>query len=392
MIELNFPAYDELESMNSQVTTETHEHCGDKLEEHTTDETTRIYIENLNGLTWDKDGGRWPYVCEAMATLNVDIACFSETNTDTNQYNIRSKMEAICQRQFPHSRLIMAASRYESTSAYKPGGTAILACNAMTSIIKNHTRDRMGRWTSISLSTKTTKQIRIISAYQVCSTMKPGSNTASSQQQAQIIEESSATDSSQRKNPRQAFIHDLQTFIQQIQSNDEDIILVGDFNEEMAVNGSGIDQLATNCALADLFSIRLGSPRIPATYQRGSRRIDFVLISPSLLPHIQAAGYDPFGYRLPSDHRGMYIDFSTEALLQQDVNPLEPADKRDFSTTSPEVVVKYVTAKMEYLVGHRFFDRMETLNSLQEPDPYLAESLDRDLQRAARLAARKCSR
>ena len=124
-------------------------------------------------------------------------------------------MESICQRQFQQNCLIMSSSKHKTPTVYKPGGTGILARDQITSRIKTHTRDRMGRWTSISLSTATTRKVRIISAYQVCNnyTARPGTNTAASQQSAQIIEELSASDSSHRVTPRQAFIQDLQSFI-----------------------------------------------------------------------------------------------------------------------------------------------------------------------------------
>lgn len=138
--------FDELESM--QITDiPHHEHFGDPLEEHPSDDIIRIYIQNLNGLCWDKDGGRWPYICKAMLSIQADIACFSETNTNTNKYLIRNQMEQVCRRHFNHSRLVMSSSNHKTTHDYKPGGTAILVCNDITSHIKSHTRDRMGRWT-----------------------------------------------------------------------------------------------------------------------------------------------------------------------------------------------------------------------------------------------------
>ena len=63
---------------------------------------------------------------------------------------------------------VMAASKYETATHYKPGGTAILSMESITTNIKSHTRDRMGRWTSFCLTTTTNRKIRIISAYQVC--------------------------------------------------------------------------------------------------------------------------------------------------------------------------------------------------------------------------------
>ncbi|KAG9285752.1 hypothetical protein G9A89_000554 [Geosiphon pyriformis] len=94
----------------------------------------------------------------------------------------------------------------------------------------------------------------------------------------------------QQRTPREAFIHDLQSFIRRVQNKGEEIILVGDFNEEMSTPTSGKDRLATNCGLADLFSILLGTPCGPAMYQRGPRRIDYALVSPALVEHVPGGG------------------------------------------------------------------------------------------------------
>lgn len=385
--------FDELEStLDIHTEPTSSEFIGDIMTEYPSQETTRIYFQNINGLRWDADAGKWPYICEVIESINADVACFVETNTNTNNYTVRQKMEATCQHHFQQSRLILSSSKHSSTSMYKPGGTAILARNAITARIKSHTRDRMGRWASISFETSPTKRMRIISAYQVGLATRPGTNTAAAQQRAQIITEQSKECQYQRRTPRDAFIHDLQFFIRQVQSEGEDIILVGDFNEEMSSPTSGMDQLATNCGLADLFSIRLGTTSGPATYQRGPRRIDYALVSPALIEHVLAAGYDPFGYRIPTDHRAFYIDFATEAVFSQELTPLAPADKRDFVSTRPGTVATYVTAKMTYLRDHNFFDRLQRLKELGQPNHALAESLDKDFQRASTHAARLCRR
>ncbi len=368
------------------------EFIGDPMVENKSDITTRIYIQNLNGLNWNRDGGKWPYIIEAMDAIQADISCFSELNVDTNKYSIRKTLETICQRQYLQNNLVLSASKYQTPTVYKPGGTAILARNDITAKIKSHTRDRMGRWASMSLTTSNSRRIRIISAYQVCNVTRLGTNTIASQQTAQIIEDSVNKDTYQRLTPRQAFIQDLQKFILQMQSENEEIVLAGDFNEDITSPSSGMDQLATTCGLVDLFSIRTGTSTLPATYQRGIKRLDYILLSPTLTAHVTAAGYDPFGYRIPSDHRGMYVDFDSEALFNQPLSQLAPAVTRDFVTTSPGVIEKYVTAKMAYLNDHRFFDRLETMEDLDEPDHELAESLDRDLERASFHAARICAK
>ena len=387
----NMETTDELERMYD-APSNAQEFFGDKMDEDTHHSIMRVYTQNLNGLNWDKDGGKWPYVCEAMDAISADVACFSELNVDTNRYNVRKTMEDICKRQFQQNSITMAASSHKTPTAYKPGGTAILATNALSTKIKSHTRDRMGRWTSISIELGPNKRLRIISAYQVCVNSRPGSNTAASHQISHIISETSTMANVSRTNPRKAFTQDLQVFIQQTKAQAELILLVGDFNEEVGESSSGMDTLASTCQLLDMFNVRLGSSTQPATYQRGKKRLDYILMSPELLPHVNAAGYDPFGYRIPSDHRGMYVDFNTNTLFHDELPALSSVDKRDFVSTSPEVICKYVTHKMSYLDAHRFFDRLDELEQLESANHDLAEALDRDLQRAAAHAARKCAR
>lgn len=53
---------------------------GDPLSEEKAENVTRIYFQNLNGVKWDKEGGNWPAICQAMADIHVDIMGFAEVN------------------------------------------------------------------------------------------------------------------------------------------------------------------------------------------------------------------------------------------------------------------------------------------------------------------------
>ena len=141
MIPPNNDEFDELEAMAEGHSRDSEhsndEFYGDPMNEEPDNQSTRIYIQNLNGLSWDNEGGRWPYICEAVDAIQADIACFSELNVDTNNYNIRRTMETICQKQFLHNCLVMSSSTHKTTSIYKPGGTAILARNHIYSKNQN---------------------------------------------------------------------------------------------------------------------------------------------------------------------------------------------------------------------------------------------------------------
>jgi hypothetical protein len=106
-------------------TIEGNDFFGDPMEEDVNDDRTRIYIQNLNGINWDKNGGKWPYICDMLTTIQADIGCFSEINTDVNNYAVRQQMESICRRHFQQNSLIMSTSKYKSPTLYKPGGTAV---------------------------------------------------------------------------------------------------------------------------------------------------------------------------------------------------------------------------------------------------------------------------
>ena len=85
-----YPEFDELEATTDdpQLIAAM---IGDTLQESPSENITRIYCQNLNGLSWDKEGGKWPYVCDVIAGINADIACFTEINTYTNKFHIRRK-------------------------------------------------------------------------------------------------------------------------------------------------------------------------------------------------------------------------------------------------------------------------------------------------------------
>ena len=342
----DFMSQEILENNNTNETTTTSplhdiydQHIGDILVEQKPPGTVRIYCINLNGLKWDQDGGNWPEVCQAMEACNApDIIGLVELNQDVGRYNLQKKINSVCQAIFQQHHLIMSTSSHKVCRTYKPGGTAALLCNNITSLVSSWKRDRMGRWSAVRLSGADGKYITYIIAYQVCTTISKGTNTAAAQQRATIMAESIAANLMERISPRKAFIRDLQQFIKAAQAEGDSVILSGDFNETMTETNSGMAALAAECGLIDLFSIRLSNADNPVTYQRGRKRLDYILMSPNLVHSVQAAGYDPFGYRIVSDHRGYFIDLEAERIFGSTPAQLASHQHRDFSSRDPKAM------------------------------------------------------
>jgi len=364
------------------------DYIGDILQEDKPPNTTRMYFHNLNGLKWDTHGGTWPVICQAMAGIHADIACFSEVNQDTLKFSIREKMSDIAHTQFDHVRMVTATSNRKVKRAYKPGGTAMLTMQDTVAYSKEPTRDRMGRWVSTRYSSGNGSNVTVIGAYQVCQTRRAGQATAATQQINQMLEEAAARGSAHHMDPRGCFIRDLTALIQQRQETGDQVVLGGDFNEVMSEN-SGIHQLASVCGLIDVFSQRFETVTRPATFKGGSNRLDYVLLSPTLVPYIKASGYEPYDYRgVFSDHRAMYLDFASDLLFGDQPIPLASLSQRDFRANDPEAVRKYIESKYAELLNHNILERLSLLEEMQDHNPDFVERIDRDMERAAIIATK----
>ena len=225
--------HDDDDSINSaDEPTELNDHfIGDILSEDKPEGITRLYCQNINGIKWTKEGGTWPMICDTIGAIQADVSCFTELNLDMNRYKIASTMRSIESKFFSHSRFAGSTSNNKVPHDYKPGGTGMLTVNNTTATIKKITKDRMGRWVVSHLSGDAGTKVAVIVAYQVCQRTVTGNTTAANCQIAQLITEGGS--SVTIPNPRRAFTTELTQLIQQCQANDESIILVGDFNEEL---------------------------------------------------------------------------------------------------------------------------------------------------------------
>ena len=52
-----------------------------------------------------------------------------------------------------------------------------------------------------------------------------------------------------------------------------------------------------------------------ATYARGTKKIDFILVTPELLPLVKNSGMLPFYEGIHTDHRGMFVDLDAKATF-----------------------------------------------------------------------------
>ena len=352
-------------------------------------DTTRVYFVNPNGFNLSSEGGQFKEWISNMQHIDADLMGAAEHNIDTTNARARSLCYDAAKTTFRNSKLVLASSAIPAYSTYKPGGTLLLTQGNLTGRLINSGSDYMGRWSFTRFAGSRGKIVTVIIAYQVCN--KPvitgrskGSSTVAAQQASMLF---SGTGS--RVHPRAQFRTDLTQFLTTCQTDHESILLLGDFNESLGADASGMSKICSNLALTDLCLQHHGSDDF-STYVRGSTRLDYALASPSIAAACRSCGYEPFLHRTKGDHRGLYLDFSTASLFGNETQKIAPPNLRDINSKDRASNRKYIEAKYNYLADHHWFERVQALNQLNDCQPALAESIDADWIRGSMHASKTC--
>ena len=114
--------------------------------------------------------------------------------------------------------------------------------------------------------------------------------------------------------PREAFIIDITKWLEEGKKKGELFIVGGDFNEVLKI-GLTLLKLCTNKTVPLVDSLASKERDNRSSSLSGQTVIDYVFVSPELLPAIRKQGYNRFDQLLITDHRGMFINFDTELLF-----------------------------------------------------------------------------
>jgi hypothetical protein len=165
---------------------------------------------------------------------------------------------------------------------------------------------------------------------------------------------------------------------------------MGDFNDELGSSLRGITQVVTGCNLVDVYAARHGLEDKVPTYARGRKRLDYILMTPTIASYATRSGADPFNHRFFSDHRGIFVDLKLEGLFDRNLPPLARPTYQDIRSGSPRLIRTYITELKRYLIEHKIKER---LNKLAESrDDVLAEELDQAITKGMLLAGAKCEK
>ena len=290
------------------------------------------------------------------------------------------------------STKVRAATGYndnECVGKRQQGGVCTIGCGDTVTKIIESGRDLsgLGRWSWIKVRGCRGQVTRMITAYQPVRARKKGHNTVYRQHIRYF-------DTIGRRGcPRKLFREDLRNFLLQCVAEGERLIIMLDANENMHTGKLARLFRAPDLDLVDTVFARTGQAG-PPTWFRGSSQIDGIWASRGIT--IQRAAFLPFFFGI-GDHRPILVDFSSEAILQEQSIQVKIPEMRRLQCDNPVILDRYISRLEALCLQHKIPTKQRALHSSQSSLSDVewirqTESLDsikRDLMRAAE---KKCRR
>jgi hypothetical protein len=158
--------------------------------------------------------------------------------------------------------------------------------------------------------------------------------------------------------------------------------------ENLDINTSGTAKLCEEHELVNIFAARHPNIEEFSTYIRGTKRMDYYLVSRDIIPAVTAAGYKPYHYCTTSDHRGLFLDLDVGTLFENATTALAAQPFRDLRSKDLQSNTTYIDASSAHLNSNHLFQNLTTL--LTTRDDALAVRLDNLLVQACQHGEKQC--
>ena len=352
----------------------------------------RLISHNVNGLSASDEHSDVVHMASAMSAKSASIFGLQETNRNFEKRGMVESFHRVIRGTCTHYQGSVSSAKLQWPHDYQPGGTAVAIRNQWATRCLAKGSDAMGRWAWVSLAGRGTTTITVISAYRVCDGANEASitsRTVRAQQEWMYADRGHAS-----INLREQFVSDITVLINDFQLKGHSVVLMMDANEGSGA-GTAVDRMCYDCNLADVHTLH-GKFDPPPTYQRGSKKIDFVLVSANIVHTVRSASILALHDGYLSDHRALLVDFDASALFLSNTSEVIPPVARRLTSTSPRAMHSYIHAMKLQLERHNIEAKVIKLQQDSERGEWTDgsveewERLDCLLAEARRSAERKC--
>ena len=214
------------------------EHWGDQCEPAVTceePEFIKIYSQNNNGIS-DSTGLKYDDTFKHMKEADADIFSVNKTHAGKMYVKNNKVLETSQRRIFQstdgqYCSIVSSSSLAPITSYTKPGGNMMGITDPLIGCIGRRIEDKYGEWRGFVLLREDNREILVLTAHNVPQDTPAGDNSLHAQNTSLYL-----LDGEVDPNPRKLFIRDLLSLITIVIKENQDIILMGDFNEVVGNN------------------------------------------------------------------------------------------------------------------------------------------------------------
>eukprot|EP00957_Ditylum_brightwellii_P191749 14597753-Ditylum_brightwellii.AAC.1 len=163
-----------------------------------------------------------------------------------------------------------------------------------------------------------------------------------------------------KPNPRKQFLTDLTKLLDKLQAKEHEIVLSLDANEDISKRGP-FDKFVFENDLVDAYK-HVHPSSHPAIYLQGNKQLDYLLVTPGLLPAIRAIGYLLFHTRIFSDHSAIWADFDPENLFLGELSSTINQSARKLKSSNLQHVKNYIDTLVNDITANNIIQRVAQLN------------------------------
>ena len=196
--------------------------------------------------------------------------------------------------------------------------------------------------------------VNIVTCYRVSqdSGASIGESTAFIQQET-ILRKAKITES-----PLEHCIKELIRFITKATLAGEEVILSMDANEPMHGPRNSVQKLLSATGMVDAIA-KFHGDEAPKTYLRGKNRIDYMFVTPGIIPYLCRSGNLGIQDCIPSDHVGFWLEFDGTELFRGATENLGTIQQKPFTMRNTEQLKTFIEKMETYLTSKRVEQRLE---------------------------------
>jgi len=335
----------------------------------------RIWIQNVNGLDISYNFNPYLEHLEFIKRYKVNFLSLTETHLNHQNQYVKENIEAFHHIVHPEGHVLLTntpISNYEDTR--QSGGILASTQGKLSPRYAGGGSDKGGRFTWMDFYGKEI-YLQIYTVYRVCN----NSDSMAGDNQAWTLQREWLQGKGINVIPRLQVLRDLRNLIEKDLSKKRQIIVVGDFNENvLGSKGDGV-KFMNQLGLQNSIQQNVTVPSNSCSHSRGSTIINGIWSTPYIQQKISACGLAPFDFMYPSDHRGLFLDLDIFHALDTRNVEIQPLPYRRLKCTIPKRVKEYSNEVVKKWENHKISEKikkLEDMSTVIKGDPYLYNSFE----------------